>query len=436
MLIAFFLIYQLLQIVLIPVIIAYFCVRFFKKKAFGTLIERFGFVPRPPNTNPVLWIHAVSVGEVLAVEHFINHYKKAHPTHTAYLTTGTVGGMHFAKKLNADYVSFMPFDFLFAMYFAFKRIKPAKLIIVEAEIWPNLLMLAHFKKVPLYLLNARINPKTAHKRRYIGFLYRLFTHIFAQSAQDAQAFKSLGVSADKVSIFGDIKTFNVVEKKQALLAKNNLIVPARQNFFVVLAGSIHAGEVDTYLNSFLNIKKLKPNIKLILVPRHFTWQQELVSKLTDHKISFKLWSETTPIPESLNDLGATITDTFVSHEVLVVCKLGVLFSLYPFANAFCLGGTFVPAGGHNLLEPAVWANPCLIGPYFHKCSAIAEPLYAIGGLIKTKSAKDLSEHLLKLVQNPQKCITMGKVNEDWVMEQAEQTKQNLMPAVPSGTSLI
>jgi 3-deoxy-D-manno-octulosonic-acid transferase len=375
----------------------------------------------------VLWVHAISVGEVLAVEHFINYYKKEHPDHRCYLTTGTLGGMQVAKKLTADQVSYIPFDFLVTTYLAFKRIHPVALVLVEAEIWPNLLMLAHFKKIPLYLLNGRINPQSAHLRRYLGFLYALFTHIFAQSTQDAQALAAMSAIPQRISVLGDIKTFNVIEKKQALLAAQPApFMPPRHPYVIVLAGSLHAGEVDTYLTTLLQLRHQLPTLRFIMVPRHFYWQQELIGKLTASQVTFTLWTETTQLPPTLAELGSMIIDTFATNQVLVVCKLGVLFCMYPFATVYCLGGTFVPVGGHNLLEPAVWANPCLIGPNHHKCSAIAEALHAAGGLIKATTPQELQSHLYHLATKQQQRAAMGKANEAWITFQAEIIKQKLI----------
>lgn len=423
-LIVFFIIYQLIQIITIPILFGYFIFRFFKKKPLGTIKERLGLVPPTPQNTPVLWIHAVSVGEVLAVEYFINAYKKTHPSSHCYLTTGTIGGMLMAKKLNADQVSFIPFDFLLPMYLAFKRIKPTTLIIVEAEIWPNLLMLAHVKKIPCYLLNGRINEKSASRRQFIGFLYKLFTHIFAQSERDVSQFQAMGISRQKISLFGDIKTFNVVEKKQALLATQPANNVPHNPYVIILAGSIHAGEVDTYLDTFTALKKTHPNLRLILVPRHFHWQQEVITKLTNHNITYDAWTNATPHPSSLCKLEEEVLNLFATHEVLVVCKLGILFSLYRISTIFCLGGTFVPVGGHNLLEPAVWGKPCLVGPHFHKCASIVTALSAAGGLIKT-TPHNIQHHLNTLANHPGTCINMGNANKDLVALQAETIKKNL-----------
>ena len=437
-LVAFFLLYQALQIIFAPAILLYFIVRFFKKKSLGSWCERFGFVPRtkiytcrfrggprgegPTSPRFILWIHAISVGEVLSIEHFITMCKRKHPNLICYLTCGTTTGMQVAKKLGADYVSFMPFDFLIPMLLAFKRINPSALVIVEAEIWPNFLMLAHFKKIPLYLLNGRINPTSAHKRRFIGFLYKLFTSIFAPSERAAEQFKSIGIPSNNISVLGDIKAFNVVEKQKGL----TIISPTFNNTYtVILAGSIHAAELDIYLSSYLKLKLQIPNLRLILAPRHFHWQQELINKLIALNITYTLWEDKTPTKTSLQELGATITDTFTNHEVLVVCKLGVLFSLYPFATIYCLGGTFIPVGGHNLLEPAVWAKPCLIGPYYHMCFDVAEQLHIAGGLIKTTSAKELQDAILNLAHNQALCSQMGKANATWITLQAKNTKAKL-----------
>lgn len=428
-LILFFFAYQLLQIFCSPFILGYFIVRFFKKKPLGTWNERLGFVPIPDNLQEdprgerphysqfMLWIHAVSVGEVLSIEHFITLCKQQNPNIQVYLTCGTITGKQVAQKLGADKVSFLPFDFLLPMYLAFKRIKPSAIIIVEAEIWPNFLMLAHYKKIPLYLLNGRINPTSAHKRKFIGFLYKLFTKIFVPSNRALNQFTSLGIEQNRITLLGDIKAFNVVEKKDAYLKEHGEI-QSLKNYTVVLAGSIHAAELDIYLASYHTLKPTMPNLRLILVPRHFHWQQELMQKLIAHNISYKLWTADTKTSD--------IASIFEHVEVLVVCRLGILFSLYQIATIYCLGGTFVPVGGHNLLEPAVWGKPCIIGPYHHMCLDTAEQLHKNGGLIKTNSAQELQSVIAQLAQNPDECKKMGMINVDLIDDCAKKTKELLL----------
>lgn len=400
-----------MQLLAIPAIIVYFMVRIFKKKSFGSWRERFGFVPATKHQDTVIWLHAVSVGEVASIEYFIALLRKERPDLICYLTCGTVAGMQTAKKIGAGYVSFMPFDFLVPMLIAFKRIKPRALIIVEAEIWPNFLMLAHFKKIPLFLLNGRINPISERSRHAIGFLYRLFTKIFVPSQRTWQQFASLGVAHEKIKLLGDIKAFNVVEKKAAYRACE----PTKHT--IVLVGSIHSGELDVYLDAYLKLKMVQQNARLILVPRHFHWQQELIQKLNAQSLRYALWTAETEV----SDVDAL----FERVDVLVVCTLGVLFSLYQIATMYCLGGTFVPVGGHNLLEPAVWGKPCIIGPHYHMCFDMAEQLYEVGGLMKTTSSQELFEVFVRLARNACDCKIMGEANLHLVAGCAAKTKEQL-----------
>src|SRR3972149_10015690 len=152
-----FIFYQCIQVLGLPFIGMYLLMRKINgKSVFGNVRERFGIVPKISSSKQSIWIHAVSVGEIFALERLITQIKQDVPGVACYVTTGTVNGKKMAReKLGADYVSFLPFDFLIPMFMAFKRIKPKALILVEAEIWPNFLMMAKFQKVPLYLLNAR-----------------------------------------------------------------------------------------------------------------------------------------------------------------------------------------------------------------------------------------------------------------------------------------
>ena len=152
-LLLFFALYQLLQIILLPFFLIYLLIRKIKgKSAFGNFWQRKGFVPKvlKQKTNKVIWIHAVSVGEILSIQNLIDQIKNKIPNSICYVTTGTPTGKKMAEKnLKADYFSFLPYDFLFPMFLAFKRIKPTSIIIIEAETWPNFLMLSKsFVKPP------------------------------------------------------------------------------------------------------------------------------------------------------------------------------------------------------------------------------------------------------------------------------------------------
>ena len=415
--ILFFVAYQLLQLLVLPFVVLYLVFRRLKGKSIGSLKQRCGFVPTVTHKNKGLWIHAVSVGEVAAIEYLVDHYKQKHPHNPCYLTTGTAGGLQTASRMRADYISLLPFDFLLPMLIAFMRIRPQKIILVEAEMWPNLLMLAYLFKIPVILLNGRINQASAQKRKYMGFLYHLCSKIFALTTADAQHFEQFGIPSASLHVTGDIKAWNIAQKKAALESAGWRSMALDMPYPILLAGSVHPGECDTVLQAYMQARRTIPSLKLILVPRHFTWMNELHKKCSAHAYTLSCWNEQTPLtitPQGLQDALFKALDT---NDCLVVQRLGVLFFLYSYASVYYLGGTFVPIGGHNMLEPAIWALPCVSGPHLHKCAAIAPELRAAGGLLIANTPNELGSHLVAYLAT-KKYIPTGLANYDILKQKA------------------
>lgn len=407
-----FTLYQLSQLFVLPFIAVYLIVRKIKgKPAFGKLTERIGLVPETNEQKNTIWFHAVSVGEVLSLQSIIERVKERTPNTSCYLTVGTLAGKKVAtEKLKADVVSFLPYDFLPCMLVAYKRIKPKTIIIVEAEIWPNLIMLAHFKNIPMYLINARISKRS--KARYHTLkifllpLFNAFKKIYTQSELDKHEFEQFGINENKLKALGNVKAFNVLEKQ-----KKEAIQPAQLSP-TLLVGSLHPGELDVYLNLYKKLKHSYPDLTLILAPRHFHWKKELISKIKSTGYDFVVWDDETPYAPR-------------GEDILLVCKLGELFTLYPKATIYFLGGTFVPIGGHNLLEPAVWGIPTIVGPHHHNCQVIAKELVDKDGLITVTNEQELFEETKRLLEHQEKRDLLGNNSRVWLENESKKVEERL-----------
>lgn len=445
-----FLIYNLLQIIIFPFFLLYLLYRKYSgKKIFGSFKQRIGLIPKVTTQNTAqknlnyqtTWIHAVSVGEVLSVQHFISQLKKQKPDTLVYLTVGTPAGKEIAQKnVAADVISFMPYDFLPFMLLAFWRIKPSEIFIIEAEIWPNLLILANLFKIKKYLINARVSARSYGRYKCLKFifapLFNSFDKIYAQSQQDKERFTTLNVNQEKINVLGDIKIFNVYQKWQAQvnLQKQNSVTReqaistqeetadalglANFGYKILLVGSIHPGELDFYIKLYQELKPAHPNLKMILAPRHFHWIQELENKIKSVGLSYFIWTTQNNI-KNTQSLDHAITRIFKSHDILLVCKLGELFNLYKFADIFYLGGTFVNVGGHNLLEPAVWSNACIIGPYHQNTQVIASQMEKVSGLISVTNFEELLQASQNLLADSDLIEQMGQSNFKWIMQQSK-----------------
>ncbi|MBD3273101.1 hypothetical protein GF385_02005 [Candidatus Dependentiae bacterium] len=421
-----FAIYQIIQIILLPLLPIYLLIRKIKNKpAFGNPKERIGLVPKNKNIQNTIWIHAVSVGEILSIQNLIDQIKEKNKNICCYVTTGTITGKKIAiKNLNADYISFLPYDFLIPMFLAFKRIKPKSLIIVEAETWPNLIFIARWLKIKTFLINARISKRSEKKYFLFKFLFKnilqKFKLILTQSKKDKDLFTKLDIDKNKIKILGNIKTLNV-------LAKKNKIKPATliNEFPTLLIGSIHAGELDTYLELYKKLKNDFKNLKLIIAPRHFYWKNELIKKIKINKFKFFLWDKENQINKYNSNLIEFVNKIFTTNDVLLVCKLGELFNLYKITDIFFLGGTFVNIGGHNLLEPAVWAKTSIIGPYYQNCKDVADKLEKVGGIIKVKNFIQLYKETSKLLKNRVLKEKRGENSYDWLKQEAFYVQKNI-----------
>lgn len=423
--------YQLIQLIMLPFIGLYLIIRLIKKKQLGTPFERLGWVTATPATHPVIWLHAVSVGEVLALQHLIIEIKKQNPTALCYVTVGTSSGKKMAQAhVPADYICFLPFDFFPCMLLAYRRIKPQALIIMEGDLWPNLLMIGMLKKIPLFLLNARISTRSEKKMfrasKIFGTLLNSFSLIFSQAETDNEKFKKLGIQPRKLQLLGNLKAFNVLAKKQEF-EKKDKSESTKLPFQILLVGSIHPGELIHYIELFRALKPQFPNLRMILAPRHFDWQNQLSSALHSSNISHVVWDDKNKPVFQNQSLYHALFKVFNNHDILAVCTLGKLFNLYRYANIFFLGGTFVIIGGHNLLEPAVWGIPMIVGPYHSNCTEHVDKLALSKALIKVKTLQELVNQTHMLLENQNLLETMSNQATYWLADQAKAVEKNLQP---------
>lgn len=428
----FFLLYQIIQLSLFPIIFSYIIFRRIYKQKYSALsFERFGFIQSSPKNRKVIWIHAASVGEALSTEYLISLIKKEIPDSYCYLTVGTEFARDlFDKNKKADKVCFLPYDFLPCMILAYYRINPASLIIIESELWPNLVMLAHFKNINIFGLNYRISKRSSFLKRIIinpifAKFLMCYEKIFVQTKTDAGAFVSMGINEKKVVLLGDLKAYNVSQKKEQaikLLPSKNLATP------VLLVGSMHPGELNYYINLFKKLKPLHPDLKLIMAPRHFHWKKELSKALYFNNLRFFIWDENNKLPTA-STLIQQLELIFLQNDIFVVCVMGELFNLYRFADIFFLGGTFVPIGGHNLLEPAAWSIPTIIGPHHENCKEIANSLEKIKALFVANSEDELFERTNIFLNSCKDKIIIKKNISSWIANESSTVKQALMELI-------
>ncbi len=350
----------------------YFVSRRLKKKRLLPLRRRLGAIDAiRDGGGPVLWLHAVSVGETLALRALVAELRQRRPDARLVLTVTTVAGFEVAKKTYPDLdVRESPLDFSFAVRRFFDRIRPAALLLAELELWPNLLRQARRRRVPVLVVNARISQRSRGRYRLLARLWPGFLSpirvFFAQSAEHMRRLESLGVGADRLVLAGNLKLDNVIWQDPAaertrLLAAFGWDPESR----VLVAGSTHPGEDEAVITAFRGLRKDVPGARLVLAPRHVERTGAILLLLESAGIAAMRWSALR------RPFGA---------ECVVVDTVGELARLYAVADVAFVGGSLVPIGGHNLLEPAVFGIPMAIGPHHWTVNDVAA-LFAEAGVL-------------------------------------------------------
>lgn len=364
---------------------------FYRKAKFGALA----------GTRPV-WIHAASVGEVQAASHLARELKRRSPARRIVVSTFTATGNRSAREMGcADLVLFLPLDLLWIVRRALARIDPAVLIIIETEIWPNLLREASRKGVPALLLSGRLSARAWRKYSWFGGFFRhvlgYFTAAGMQSRQDRERIIKLGAPANRVSIVGNLKhTFS--EGHGAPAFGNRDQTQAGRNpsdGLWLVAGSSHRGEEEILIEAFMFLKARFPRLQLVLAPRHPQRFDE-VEKLL--KAAGLLFEKKSQINGRLD----------FRTEVMFVDTLGDLPDFYAAGDVAFVGGSFVDAGGHNLLEPARFAKPVLFGPHMTNFKSLAREMAARGGGVEVRGKDELIREMTILLSDSEKRRSMGK----------------------------
>jgi len=363
-------------------------------------IEHFGFCPRLKDNNAdSLWIHTVSVGEVIAATPLIKSLKKQNPQQTIVVTTTTsTGGAEINKLGDLVEHRYMPLDFGWAVKRFIKTIKPAALLIMETELWPNTLHTVHQHKIPIVIINARLSERSYLRYQKFQFIFDLLAknidRLLCQTEADAQRFIKLGINKEKIEVTGSIK-FDISITDKIKTAGAHLRSELGEKRPVWIAASTHQGEDELILKAHKIVLKSVPEALLIIVPRH----PERFSAVT------ALSQE-----NGFNTVSRTGQQTLTeSTSVYIADTMGEMLTLISAADICFMGGSLLgkKVGGHNLLEPAALAKPCLTGPSFYNFQLITEQLTASGGCLICPTENDIADNLLKLLADKTAMQEMG-----------------------------
>lgn len=350
------------------------------------LSERLGYTQLRFATPP-LWIHAVSVGEVQAAAALVRVLAQRYPQHPILLTTATPTGAQRVRALFGDSVrhAYLPYDLPGAVRRFLASVTPQLAIIMEREIWPNLFRACCARRIPILLASARISERSGRRHRRFAGLFRealaCDVTIAAQTAADAERFRAIGAPLAAVHVTGNVKfDFEVPEEARRLGAHIRAELGSRP---VWIAGSTHEREEDIVLDAHERVRAARSDALLLLAPRHPNRFDAVKSCLRARNVRF--------VTRSKHE--AVAADT----SVLLVDTLGELLSFYAASNVAFVGGSLVPIGGHNLLEPAALNRPIIVGPHTFNAADIAQMFLDSGAALRVESATQLAAAVLDLL---------------------------------------
>lgn len=355
--------------------------------------EHFGITPKLKNSNkPPIWIHAVSVGETLAVIPLIQEMKRKDPTLNILITTTTSTGAQQAEKISdiAEH-RYMPIDLPFAINNFIKTINPQQLLIMETELWPNVLHHTAKKNIPITVINARLSERSKQRYKKVPLirelLFKNITRILCQTESDRTRFIDLGVKSDNVHTVGNLK-FDITIPKDVYQKGQTLREQLGKDRPVWIAASTHDNEEQQILEIHSEILTTLPNALLIIVPRH----PERFSKIYGLSIENGFKTEKRTCNKPAHDLNTC--------QVYLADTMGEMLVLLEAADICFMGGSLIgnKVGGHNVLEPAALNKPIMIGPSYYNFKEIVDELNNIGSINIINSPKDIISPLIKTFQ--------------------------------------
>jgi len=367
--------------------------------------ERFGFVERLADARQVIWVHAVSVGETIAAAPMIRRLQQQYPESTLLVTTMTPTGSEQVKKIFGDSVEhcYAPYDLPDAIARFLSRTHPVLLVIMETELWPNLIHACYRRAIPVVLANARLSAKSAAGYAKVsalaGPMLGELAVVAAQTKDDGERFLQLGVDDDGLEVTGNIKfdlqLDDTLRRKAATIKQQWQGADKRP---VWLAASTHRGEDEIILEAFRQVLAHRPDVLLVLVPRHPERFDEVAALCSDAGYCMRRRSE--GLAHDMSALESKV-------QVVLGDTMGELLGFCGASDITFVGGSLVDVGGHNLIEPAAWGVPVLSGPHVFNFTEVSRLLSEAGGLAICASAAELAEQVVTLLADPERYQQMS-----------------------------
>lgn len=393
-------IYNIVAILLVIIALPIFAIRTMREGGFWERLKQsFGFLP-PHILDPVakkncIWVHAASVGEIVAASPLIKEFRKEFPKKPILVSVVTNNGYEMAKRIvkDADSIIYFPIDLPWLSSGVVKKVMPSVFLPVETELWPNFLKAARKYRIPVMMVNGRISDKSVrryhHLRGVLKDMIGTVSKFCMQSEIDAQYIVQLGAPPEFVTVTGNTKfdqTYTDINENEKKILRSEMGLGNCE--MILLAGSTHKGEEDVIFKAFGKIRERFPKVRLIIAPRNIMRADEIVD-LAQH-YHFKAAKRTV--------LKETLTNT---HDVVILDTIGELGKIYGVGDIVYVGGSLVSHGGHNILEPAAHGKPIIVGPNMFNFKDTYALFSARKACLTVKNAEQLTNAVLGLLDKPE-----------------------------------
>jgi 3-deoxy-D-manno-octulosonic-acid transferase len=377
-------------------------------KYLPSLGERLGRIPDGGYTRPVIWLHCVSVGETQAARPLAQAVLDRFPDHDLVVSTTTITGQAVAREVfdgSATQVFYFPFDFAFAVRRALDHVRPAVVLIMETEIWPNFLRECGRRQIPVAIVNGRLSERSFRRYRYVNsFIRRVLRDVRLagmQSQVDAQRITALGLASDRAAVTGNVK-FDL----NPLAVDDDLRSELRERFGldnvrpVVICASTHDPEEEVCLTAFRELRKTQPNVRLLLAPRHPERFETVAELLRRSEFAWSRRSETRSHADRASD-------------VILLDSIGELRSVLGFGELVFVGGSIAPTGGHNILEPAALQKCIVTGSHTFNFNEIMRVFRAADAVVQLEplsysdAARELAHVFSELLADDRRRNTLA-----------------------------
>lgn len=417
--------YNLLALFIVIMAMPVFLYRLIRENGFGERLKQsFGFLPhetmiKVANKNAI-WLHAASVGEIVATSPMVKEIKKELPNSVVVISVVTSSGYDMAKRIipEADGVIFFPIDLPWLSSRVIKSINPRAFLLVETELWPNFLRAARHAHIPVMMVNGRISDKSVGRYRYMGSvlqdMLRTVIKFCMQSPLDAEYIMGLGAQPARVIVTGNTKydqTYTDVSQQEQASIINQYGFSGRQP--VIIAGSTHKGEEEYLFVAYNYVRQSFQQAVMVIAPRDILRADELVNMAAAQGYRAVKRSILAQKPSQ-------------DHDIVILDTIGELGRVYSIGDVIFVGGSMVAHGGHNILEPAAHGKPILVGPHMFNFKEIYALLSSRGACDTVLDQATLNEKLLGLLSDKQLSAAMSENARAIIEENRGAARKNTL----------